>query len=48
MEELRKRTKKLHDAGVRMIMIQGAPFLFQVAIGQFLQKVRADLGSSVV
>lgn len=48
MEELRKRTKKLHDAGVRMIMIQGAPFLFQIAVGQFLKQVKADLGLSAI
>lgn len=44
MEEMRKRVKKLHDAGVRFIMIQGASFLFQVAIGQFLKAAKKDCG----
>jgi 4-hydroxy-2-oxoheptanedioate aldolase len=44
MEELRRRVNKLHEAGVKMIMIQGASFLFQVAIGQFLRRVKGDLG----
>lgn len=43
MEEMRKRTRKLHEAGVRMIMIQGASFLFQVAVGKFLEEVKGDL-----
>ena len=44
MEEMRKRVKKLHDAGVKMIHIQTAPFLFQVAIGNWLKGVKSDLG----
>lgn len=44
MEEMRKRTQRLHEAGIKMIMIQGAPFLFQVAVGQFLDTVKGDLG----
>lgn len=44
MKEMRERVKKLHDAGVRFIMIQGAPFLFQVAMMEFLPGVRKDLG----
>jgi histidinol phosphatase-like PHP family hydrolase len=44
MKEMRERVKKLHDAGVRFIMIQGAQFLFQVAMMEFLPGVRADLG----
>ena len=43
MGEMAKRVKKLHDAGVKMIMIQGAPFLFQVAVGEFVNSVRKDL-----
>ncbi len=44
MEELRKRTKKLHDVGVRLILVQHASFLFQVAVGHFLNAVKGDLG----
>lgn len=44
MEEMKKRTRKLHDAGVKMILIQSAPFLFQVAIGHFLEEVKGNLG----
>jgi 4-hydroxy-2-oxoheptanedioate aldolase len=43
MEEMENRTKQLADAGVKMIMIQGAPFLFQVAIGKFLDNVKKSL-----
>jgi 4-hydroxy-2-oxoheptanedioate aldolase len=46
MQEMRDRTKRLADAGVKMIMIQGAPFLFQVAIGDFLNNVKNDIGVS--
>lgn len=44
MEEMRKRVKKLHDAGVGFILIQGASFLFQVAVGQWLKTVKKDCG----
>lgn len=44
MKEMRERVKRLHEAGVKMILAQGAPFLFQVAIGEFLEGVKADLG----
>ena len=44
MKEMRERVKKLHDAGVRFIMVQGAQFLFQVAMMEFLPGVRQDLG----
>lgn len=43
MKEMRERVKRLHEAGVKMIMIQGAPFLFQVAITEFLEGVKEDL-----
>lgn len=46
MQETRERVKRLVDAGVKMIMIQGAPFLFQVAIGEFLSNVKNDLGTA--
>lgn len=45
MEELRKRTKKLHDAGVRLIMTQHASFLFEVAMKPFLRGVKSDIGA---
>jgi 4-hydroxy-2-oxoheptanedioate aldolase len=41
---MRQRIKRLHDAGVRFIMVQGAQFLFQVAMMEFLPGVRKDLG----
>jgi 4-hydroxy-2-oxoheptanedioate aldolase len=44
MDGMRQRVKRLHDAGVRFIMVQGAPFLFQVAMMEFLPGVRKDLG----
>jgi 4-hydroxy-2-oxoheptanedioate aldolase len=37
LAELRKRVETLHQHGVRMIMIQGATFIFQVAAGQLLR-----------
>ncbi len=43
MKEMRERVKRLHEAGVKMIMTQGAPFLFQVAIKEFLEGVKEDL-----
>jgi len=46
LREMRERVKRLHDAGVRFIMIQGAQFLFQVAMMDFLPGVREDLGIS--
>ena len=46
MAEMRQRVKRLHDAGMGFIMIQGAPFLFQVAMTEFLSGVKQDLGLS--
>lgn len=43
MKEMRERVKRLHDAGVQFIMIQGASFLLQVAMMEFLQGVKSDL-----
>ncbi len=43
MAEMRQRVKWLHDAGMGFIMIQGAPFLFQVAMTEFLTGVKQDL-----
>jgi 4-hydroxy-2-oxoheptanedioate aldolase len=36
LDDLRRRVEMLHEHGVRMIMIQGASFLFQVAANQLL------------
>jgi len=45
MAEMRQRVKRLKDAGMGFIMIQGAPFLFQIAMTEFLKGVREDLAS---
>lgn len=44
LDEMRQRVKQLHDAGFNFIMVQGAQFLFQVAMMEFLPNVRRDLG----
>lgn len=44
MEEMRNRVIHLHEHGVKMILVQGAPFLFQVAVGQFLRELRPVIG----
>jgi hypothetical protein len=44
MGEMRRRVKQLFDAGMGFIMIQGAPFLFQVAMTEFLTGVKEDIG----
>ncbi|MDR7448841.1 MAG: aldolase/citrate lyase family protein [Armatimonadota bacterium] len=43
MDELVRRIKKLHDTGVRMIMVQSINFLAQVAVGGFLREVKAEI-----
>ncbi len=43
LEELQKRIQMLHDHGVRMILVQGANFLFQVAMNEFLRPLRPIL-----
>jgi 4-hydroxy-2-oxoheptanedioate aldolase len=40
MEEIAKRVRMLDDHGVQMIMAQGANFLFQVAMNEFLAEVK--------
>lgn len=45
MKEIEKRTKKLYDAGVDIIHVQGAPFLFQIAIGEYLNSVKKYMGA---
>jgi 2-keto-3-deoxy-L-rhamnonate aldolase RhmA len=41
--ELARRVERLHKFGVQMIMIQGAPYLFQLAVGKFVRELRALL-----
>lgn len=43
MKEMRARVNKLHDHGVKFIYVQSAGFLFQCAIGEFLEDIRGDL-----
>lgn len=43
LEELQKRIRLLHEHGVRMILVQGANFLFQVAMNEFLKPLRGIL-----
>jgi 2-keto-3-deoxy-L-rhamnonate aldolase RhmA len=40
---MRERVKMLVDAGLKFIMMQTAPFLFQVAMTELLDGVRSDL-----
>lgn len=40
LEELQRRITKLHEHGARMILVQGANFLFQVAMNDFLKPLR--------
>lgn len=40
LDELQDRIRRLHVHGVKMIMVQGAPFLFQVAMTEFLRDLR--------
>lgn len=43
LAELKSRVRRLHEHGVRMIMVQGANFLFQVAMTEFLEDLRPML-----
>lgn len=43
LEELQSRITRLHEHGVRMILVQGANFLFQVAMNEFLRPLRPIL-----
>lgn len=43
MAEMRLRVRRLHEAGVKFILMQPAQFLFQVAMTEFLHGVRSDL-----
>lgn len=43
LAEMNKRATKLANHGVRVIMLQGAPFLFQIAIAPFLKDLRDEI-----
>lgn len=43
LEELRRRVEILAEHGVRMIMAQGAPFIFQLAASKFLTDLKPIL-----
>jgi 4-hydroxy-2-oxoheptanedioate aldolase len=43
MQEIRKRVEHLQEHGVQMIMAQGANFLFQVAMTEFMRELEAVL-----
>lgn len=43
LPEIGKRAAKLAQHGVRVIMVQGTPFLFQVAVTPFLKDLRAEI-----
>jgi hypothetical protein len=43
MAEMRKRVEHLQEHGVQMIMAQGANFLFQVAMTEFMRELEAVL-----
>jgi 2-keto-3-deoxy-L-rhamnonate aldolase RhmA len=45
LPELRKRVLRLSERGVRMVLIQGAGFLFQVAIQPFIDDLHEHLDS---
>lgn len=42
-DEMLKRVKKLSDAGVNMILMQSALFLFQISVGNLLTSIRKEL-----
>jgi 2-keto-3-deoxy-L-rhamnonate aldolase RhmA len=43
LDEIAKRARLLHEHGVRVIMLQGAPFLFQIAMTEFLRQLQPSL-----
>lgn len=43
LEEMKRRVQRLHEHDVKMIMVQGAPFLFQIAMTEFLRDLRPIL-----
>lgn len=46
LKEMYLRTTKLATHGVRVIMIQGTAFLFQIAMAPFLRDLRAEIAQS--
>lgn len=46
LDELAKRAKRLHDAGVRCIFMQPQAFLFQLAYQPFMDSVKKQISSS--
>jgi 4-hydroxy-2-oxoheptanedioate aldolase len=44
IDEMRQRVVMLHEHGVRMIMVQGVNFLFQIVAHQFLADLQPILG----
>ncbi len=43
MAEMHARVRRLHEAGIKFILLQPVQFIFQVAVGEFLDRVRSDL-----
>jgi 4-hydroxy-2-oxoheptanedioate aldolase len=43
LQELASRIKKLHDEGVRLIMLPGVNFVTQLVLGKFIDGVKQDL-----
>lgn len=41
--EMRERVKRLVDNGIKMIMIQTTPFFLQIALTEFLDRLRSEL-----
>jgi 4-hydroxy-2-oxoheptanedioate aldolase len=46
LDEMRKRVVMLHERGIRMIMMQGVNFIFQIVAEQLLGELRPLLGTS--
>jgi 2-keto-3-deoxy-L-rhamnonate aldolase RhmA len=42
-DEMLKRVKKLSEAGVNMVLMQSALFLFQISVGKFITSIRKEL-----
>jgi 4-hydroxy-2-oxoheptanedioate aldolase len=43
LNELAKRVRKMHEAGIRMIMLPGVNFVTQLVLGNFVDGVRREL-----
>jgi 4-hydroxy-2-oxoheptanedioate aldolase len=46
LKEMHKRATKIAAHGVRVIMLQGTAFLFQIAIAPFLRDLRDEIGGA--